>query len=54
MSLANIGFRFMVCSGKRKAVWTHIAEAAAKIAAGWTDCTDMTDREFDVFMGVAA
>lgn len=52
MSLANLGFRFLVCAGKKKAVWYHAAEAAAHIAAGWTDCTNMTDKEFDSFMGV--
>jgi hypothetical protein len=53
MSLATIGFKFLMCPSRRKGVWYHPAEARAHIAAGWTDCTGMTDAEYDAFMGVA-
>lgn len=53
MSLAAAGFRFCVCPSRVKAVWYHPADAAEHVAAGWTDCTDMNDAEFDEFMGVA-
>jgi hypothetical protein len=51
MDLRQQGNRFMVSPDQKQAEWIHPAELADR-AAGWTDCTDMSDAEFDAFMGV--
>lgn len=43
------GSRFMVSPDGQKADWIHPAEIATR-SPGWTDCTDMCDVEFDLFM----
>ncbi|WP_143756306.1 MULTISPECIES: hypothetical protein [unclassified Caballeronia] len=54
MSLAKLGFKYLVCPSRLKGEWHHTSGVATLIAAGWTDCTDMSDAEFDEFMGVQA
>ncbi|HAV37430.1 MAG TPA: hypothetical protein DCX52_13940 [Massilia sp.] len=41
--------RFMVSPDGRDADWMHPTEIATR-APGWTDCTDMDDVAFDIFM----
>ncbi|MFC3457211.1 hypothetical protein [Massilia haematophila] len=43
------GARFMVSPSGQKADWAHPAEIATR-CPDWTDCTDMGDVEFDLFM----
>ena len=47
--LKTQGNRFMVSQDRKAADWVHPLEVATR-AAGWTDCTDMDDAEFDAFM----
>lgn|GEM_PF-2396932 len=54
MSLAKLGFKYLVCPSRLKGEWHHTSGVATLIDAGWTDCTDMSDAEFDEFMGVQA
>jgi hypothetical protein len=53
MTLAEIGFRFLMSPSRIKGEWHHASAVAQLVAVGWTDCTDMTDAQFDIFMGVA-
>ncbi|WP_175585641.1 hypothetical protein [Caballeronia cordobensis] len=53
MTLAQIGFRFLVSPSRAKGEWHHRSAVAQLVAVGWTDCTDMSDVQFDEFMGVA-
>ncbi len=53
MTLAQIGFRFLVSPSRIKGEWHHASAVAQLVAVGWTDCTDMTDAQFEIFMGVA-
>lgn len=52
MTLAAIGFRFLVCPSRVKGEWHHPTAVDVLLMAGWTDCTDMTDEQFHEFMGV--
>lgn len=55
MNLREQGFRYIVGAAPSQYGWYHPAEIthdAARFAA-YTDCTDMSDAEFDEFMGVA-
>lgn len=52
MSLAKLGFKFLVCPSRIKGEWHHASGVAALVQAGWTDCTEMSDEQFDEFMGV--
>ncbi|CAL8476439.1 hypothetical protein [Caballeronia sp. S22] len=53
MTLAQIGFRFLVSPSRAKGEWHHPSAVAQLVAVGWIDCTDMSDLQFDEFMGVA-
>jgi hypothetical protein len=48
-TLKSNGYRFMVSPTGREAAWIHPAEVAVRVP-DWTDCTDMGDVEFDLFM----
>lgn len=51
-NLKQQGCRLMVNLALEKAEWVRQVEAAARLAQeGWADCTDMTDEQFDAFMG---
>ena len=54
MTLATLGFRFLMCPSRIKGEWHHPSGVAALVSAGWTDCTDLSDAQFEKFMGVAA
>lgn len=47
MSLKDDGFRFMVSHDRKGADWFYLPDDRC---AGWVDCTDMSDEEFDRFM----
>lgn len=47
MTLRDEGFRFYVNANTGEAKWIHPAEISNN---GWTDCTDMGDEAFDLFM----
>jgi len=49
-NLKDDGFRYMVNPDGKGCDWIHPLEVDSR--AGWTDCTDMDDAEFDAFMGV--
>jgi hypothetical protein len=49
MSLRDQGFRLMGNKELNKVDWTHPAEAV-RLGAGWVDCTDMTDAEFETYI----
>jgi hypothetical protein len=53
MTLSQIGFRFLVSPSRVKGEWHHPSAVAQLVAVGWIDCTDMTDAQFETFMGVA-
>jgi len=53
MTLAQIGFRFLVSPSRVKGEWHHPGAVEQMVAVGWIDCTDMSDEQFDIFMGVA-
>jgi hypothetical protein len=48
-TLKSNGYRFMVSPTGREADWIHPAEISVRVP-DWTDCTDMDDVEFDLFM----
>lgn len=50
MTLRAQGFRLLAKRETEQAEWIHPAEAPARIATGWTDCTDMDDEEFAAFV----
>lgn len=52
MTLKDQGYRFLVREDRKASAWVHPAEITPR-AAGWTDCTDMDDAEFDAFMAAA-
>jgi hypothetical protein len=49
MSLKDEGFRYLVHRIEDLYGWRHPAEVPALLAAGWVDCTDMTDAELEAF-----
>lgn len=53
LTLKEEGYRFMVRPDRTAGDWIHPAEIVAR-APDWTDCTDMSDAEFDLFIGVPA
>lgn len=48
MSLKAQGFRYVVSPDRKLSKWAHPAD----MPKDWIDCTDMTDAQFDAFMGV--
>lgn len=44
MSLADLGYRFTYLAGRY--TWTH----PAQVTAEQTDCTEMSDAEFEAFV----
>jgi hypothetical protein len=48
-TLKSNGYRFMVSPTGREADWIHPAEVAVRVP-DWTDCTDMDDVEFELFI----
>jgi hypothetical protein len=53
MTLASIGFRFLVCPSRIRGEWHHPSGVVTLLTAGWIDCTVMNDEQFNDFMGVA-
>lgn len=50
MGLIASGFRLMVRPEPFLVQWIHPAEVAQMIAAGWVDCTDLEDDEYDTLI----
>lgn len=52
MNLREQGYRYLVGQGPSQYGWYQPAEIALNAArfAGYTDCTDMSDEQFDAFM----
>jgi hypothetical protein len=48
-TLKSNGCRFMVSPDGKHGDWVHPAEIAGRCPT-WTDCTDMDDADFGVFM----
>jgi len=57
-TLKEQGSRFYVSPDKSEARWAHPIDCLpnsanpAGLYVGWTDATDFTDEQFDLFMGV--
>lgn len=51
-NLKSQGFRLMVNKRSQRAEWVHPADVRNYF--GYTDTTDMTDEDFDLFMGAPA
>lgn len=53
MNLKEQGFRFLISEDRKDYDWVHPSEIPGSKRADWVDCTEMTNAEFDTFMGVS-
>jgi hypothetical protein len=49
-TLKHDGYHFLVSPDRAKSAWVHPLDKALPKYAGWTDCTDMSEDEFDRFI----